>query len=48
MTTEERLNPTGLAEDPATLHPRKARLGKVIVWSFVILAILAAVITYVY
>jgi len=48
MTTEERLNPTGLAEDPATLHPRKARLGKVIGWSFVILAIIAAVITYVY
>jgi multidrug efflux system membrane fusion protein len=48
MTTEERLNPTGLAENPAALHPRKALLGKVIGWSFVILAILAGVITYVY
>jgi len=48
MTNEERLNPTGLAENPAALHPRKAVIGAVIGWSFVILAILAAVITYVY
>jgi len=46
MTTEEKTNPTGLAEDPASLHPRKALLGAVIGWGFVILAIIAAVITY--
>ena len=48
MTTQEQTNPTGLAEDPAALHPRKALLGAVIGWGFVILAILAGVITYVW
>jgi multidrug efflux system membrane fusion protein len=48
MTTEEQINPTGLAEDPAALHPRKALIGALIGWGFVILAIIAAVITYVW
>lgn len=48
MTTQEQTNPTGLAEDPAAMHPRKALLGAVIGWGFVILAILAGVITYVW
>ena len=48
MTNEERLNPTGLAEDPASVHPRKAILGAMLGWGFVILAILAGVITYFY
>jgi membrane fusion protein, multidrug efflux system len=48
MTNEERLNPTGLAETPASLHPRKALLGKMIGWSFVILAVLAGVAAYLY
>lgn len=48
MTTEEKINPTGLAEDPAALHPRKAKLGALIGWGFVILALVAALITYVY
>jgi multidrug efflux system membrane fusion protein len=46
MTTQEQSNPTGLAEDPAAQHPRKALLGAVIGWGFVILAIVASVITY--
>jgi len=46
MTTEEKMNPTGLAQDPEDRHSRKAVLGAVIGWSFVILAIIAAVITY--
>jgi multidrug efflux system membrane fusion protein len=46
MTTEEQINPTGLAEDPAALHPRKALLGAVIGWGFVMLAIIAALVTY--
>jgi multidrug efflux system membrane fusion protein len=45
MTTQEQSNPTGLAEDPAAQHPRKALLGAVIGWGFVILAIVASVIT---
>jgi multidrug efflux system membrane fusion protein len=46
MTTEEQINPTGLTEDPVALHPRKALLGAVIGWAFVVLAIVASVITY--
>ncbi len=46
MTTEEQKNPTGLAENPAERHSSKGILGAVIGWSFVILAIGAAVITY--
>jgi len=46
MTTQEQSNPTGLADDPAAQHPRKAQLGAVIGWGFVILAIVASVITY--
>jgi multidrug efflux system membrane fusion protein len=46
MTTQEQSNPTGLAEDPSAQHPRKAQLGAVIGWGFVILAIIASVITY--
>lgn len=46
MTTEEQNNPTGLAENSADRHSPKARLGAVIGWSFVILAIVAAFITY--
>jgi len=48
MTTQEQINPTGLAEDPAAQHSRKAFLGAVIGWGFVILAIIAALITYVW
>lgn len=48
MTTEEKINPTGLAEDPAELHPRKALLGAAIGWGFVTLALVASLITYVY
>ena len=48
MTTEEQFNPTGLTEDPVALHPRKALLGSVIGWAFVVLAIIAALITYVW
>jgi multidrug efflux system membrane fusion protein len=48
MTNEEHTNPTGLAENPASLHPRKALLGALIGWGFVILALIAALITYVY
>lgn len=48
MTTEEQINPTGLAEDPVALHPRKSLLGAVIGWAFVVLAIIAALITYVW
>lgn len=46
MTTEEQNNPTGLAENTTESHPTKARLGALIGWSFVILAILASFITY--
>jgi multidrug efflux system membrane fusion protein len=46
MTTEEQNNPTGLAENTADRHSGKALLGAVIGWGFVILAIIAAVITY--
>ncbi|NBZ96412.1 MAG: biotin/lipoyl-binding protein [Proteobacteria bacterium] len=46
MTTEEQKNPTGLAENMADRHSSKAILGAVIGWGFVILAIIAAVITY--
>ncbi|MEI6377526.1 MAG: biotin/lipoyl-binding protein, partial [bacterium] len=46
MTTDEQINPTGLAEDPAAAHPRKALLGVVLGWGFVILAIIAALVTY--
>jgi multidrug efflux system membrane fusion protein len=46
MTTEEQNNPTGLAENSADRNPTKARLGALIGWSFVILAIVASVITY--
>ena len=48
MTTEEQKNPTGLAENTADRHSRKAILGAVIGWSFVILAIIATMITYVW
>jgi multidrug efflux system membrane fusion protein len=48
MTTEEQNNPTGLAENPEAQHSRKAVLGAMIGWSFVILALIAAVITYLY
>jgi len=46
MTTEEQNNPTGLAENSADRHSPKARLGALIGWSFVILAVVASVITY--
>ena len=46
MTTEELKNPTGLAENPEDRYSSKAILGTVIGWGFVILAIIAAVITY--
>ncbi|MEY2906856.1 MAG: hypothetical protein RLZZ408_1327 [Verrucomicrobiota bacterium] len=46
MTTEEQNNPTGLAENSADRHSPKARLGALMGWSFVILAIIALVITY--
>ena len=48
MTTEEQNNPTGLAENSEDRHSGKAILGIVIGWGFVILAIVAAVITYVW
>ena len=46
MTTEEQNNPTGLAENPDGQHSRKAVQGALIGWSFVILALVAGVITY--
>jgi len=46
MTTEELKNPTGLAENPEDRHSGKAILGAAIGWGFVILAIVASVVTY--
>lgn len=46
MTTDEQNNPTGLAENTANRQSLKARLGALIGWSFVILAIIASGITY--
>ena len=46
MTTEEQNNPTGLAENSTDSHSAKARIGALIGWSFVILAIITSVITY--
>ena len=48
MTPEEQINPTGLAENTADSHFTKARIGALMGWSFVILAIVASVITYVW
>lgn len=48
MTTEEQNNPAGLAENTKELHSAKARFGALMGWSFVILAIVASVITYVW
>lgn len=48
MTIEEQSNPTGLAENPEAQHSRKAVLGAAIGWGFVILAIIAGLITYVW
>lgn len=46
MTTEEQKNPTGLAENPEERRSGKAILGAVIGWSFVLLAIVASILTY--
>ena len=48
MTTEEKNNPTGLAENPEAQHSGKAFLGAAIGWGFVVLAIIASLVTYVW
>ena len=48
MTTEEKNNPTGLAENPEAQHSGKAFFGAAIGWGFVVLAIIASLVTYVW
>lgn len=48
MTTEEKQNPTGLAEQPTDNGSGKALMGKAIGWGAVFLAIIASIVTYVY
>jgi multidrug efflux system membrane fusion protein len=48
MNTEEKQNPTGLAEQSTDNGSGKALIGKTIGWGSVLLAIIASIVTYVY